>query len=77
MLPKYTYCNAIIPHMSQQTTLSRVQLYAAHRDLPRHDLVAAPVAKHAIPLYVIMILTVVSWQHSACFADVVPRTPLL
>jgi len=39
-------------------TLSHVQLYAAHTDLPHCYLAGAPVTKHAVPSHVITILTV-------------------
>jgi len=71
-----SFLDAVLLHRSQQTMLSHVQLHAAHRDLPHHDLVAAPVAKRAVPLHVITVLTLVSCEHSACVANVVPRAPL-
>ena len=46
--------------------LNHVHLHAAHRDLPQHSLVAAPVAKHAVLLHVIMTLAEVSCEHCAC-----------
>ncbi len=46
--------------------LNHVHLHAAPRDLPHHSLVAAPVAKRAVLLHVIMRLTEVSCEHCAC-----------
>lgn len=68
--------DAVLLHRVQQMMLRHVQLCAAHRDLPCHELVAAPIAQHAVTLPVILRLIVVSCGHRACVATVPLRAYL-
>ena len=82
ILPKHAYLprqgcplDAVLLHWSQQTPLSHVQLHAAHRGLPRHDLVAGSCCTACSPI-TCHHDTAVPCEHSACVDNVALWAPL-